>query len=284
MADRLATLDRVRLDVGAPGNMLPVEAIPAPIRGQLYFLILPNPEVEARLRQDGESVVVAEPKDRAWSIQSRGRLGLGRRASNDTRRSELAHWIPEGAQAANFLALPYYPETLDYQYDANHGRRRANGPIPGGERPPLWKALANVGGGPFWPWFLASGALQALGILVLAAPEHRNVFILLLVLACGMLPVIGAKLAFAPYDMDRWRMGLENDKAVAAIRTCGASEGALARSGHQVLLASALLWGLLGFAAGSVVSATAALLSGAPVILLFMAVRRRSSSPASEAG
>lgn len=282
VADRLASVDRVRLEVGAPGNVLPVDALPAPLRGQMYLLIRPCPEIEARIRQAGQCALIAEPPDRAWSVQSRGQLVLGRRASTDTRRSELAHWIPENETAGAYLALPFYPESLDYQYDAPDGRRRANGPIPGTTRVSSWRSLATVGGGNLWPWFFASGILQSFGLLVLGSPEHRNIFVLLLVLASGILPVLGAKLAFAPLDMERWRRGYENDAAVGAIRRSGVAEGALAAAGVQILVVSAVCWMVLLWSAGSVVVGTSALLSGAPVIVLVMAVRRRSAAPIPE--
>lgn len=278
----MATLDAARLDLGVPGEALPCSVIPAPLRGQTYLLTLATPAVESRLREAGEGVLVAEPANRAWSVQSRGRVLFGRRINTDIRRAELSHWLPANAVAADYIALRFFPETLDYQYDAADGRRRASGPIPGAARPPAWRAAMLLGGDRFWPWFAVSGVLQAIALLVWGSPESRNAFVLALVLACGMLPIIATKISFAALDMERWRRGLETEAAVKALLEAALPERWTTTFGSQLLLVSAGLWVLLMLTAGSVVSAICGVVSGAPAIILLLAVRRRSTASAKE--
>lgn len=281
--DRLAACERVRVDVGPPGDSFPVHGVVAPVRGQLYLLLAPDPRVEATLRDHVDGAVLAEDPGRTWSVAARGRLLYGRRVVNDPRRSELVHWLPEGVGPEAMVAARFFPETLDYQHDARDGRRRAQGPVPGSALLPVWRRLWEVGGAPFWPWLLTAMVLEAAVILFLADYEDRHAFSLLVAILAGALPVVGCRIALGGRDIERWRRGFEKEAALGALGQAWFSGRDLEVAGARVLAVAAVAWGLLWWVCGAVVVGAVALVSGAPLLVLLMAVRRRSEIPASEA-
>ncbi len=281
--DRLAACETVRLDVGPPGDTFPARAVVAPVRGQLYLLLAPDARVEAALDAHVDGAVLAEDAARTWSVAARGRLMYGRRVVNDPRRSELLHWLPEGVGPEAMVAARFFPETLDYQHEARDGRRRAQGPVPGAALLPAWRRLWEVGGAPFWPWLLTAMILESVVILFVADPEDRNAYSLVVAVLAGALPVVGTRIAFGARDLQRWRKGFEKEESLGALSQAWFAGAELERAGLRVLGAAALAWGLLWWACGSVVVGAVALVSGAPLLVLLMAVRRRSELPASEA-
>ncbi len=281
--DRLAGVEHVRVMVGPPGDNFPVGAFAAPIQRQLYLLLVPDARVEVTLDEHVHAAILADDPAGKWSIHVRGRMLYGRRVINDPRRNELLHWLPEGAGPADLVACRFHPEWLDYQHEAVDGRRRANAALPGAAHLPAWRRLWDIGGVPFWPWLVASSVLEGLVILFVADYEDRHAWSLAMAILSGGLPIIGARIALAAHDIARWRKGLEKDTALGALGEAWFSARELERQGTYVLLAAALAWFLLGWACGPVVVGWVALVSGAPLLVLLMAVRRRSTSPAEEA-
>jgi len=281
--DRLAGVERVRVMVGPPGSNFLVGAVAAPIQRQLYLLLVPDPRVESMLDEHVHAAVLADDPGGKWLIHARGRMLYGRRVVNDPRRNELLHWLPEGIGPAEFVACRFHPEALDYQHDAVDGRRRANGPLPGGAPLPAWRRLWELGGAPFWPWLLAASFLEGLVILFVADYEDRHAWSLAMAILAGGLPVIGARIALAAHDIARWRKGLEKDAVLGTLGEAWFSARELERQGIYVLIAAAAAWILLGWACGAVVVGWVALVSGAPILVLLMAVRRRSTRPEEEA-
>ena len=269
--------------VGPPGDNFPVSAVAAPIQRQLYLLLAPESRVETTLDEHVHAAVIAEDPVGKWSVNTRGRLLYGRRVVNDPRRNELMHWLPEGIGPADLVACRFHPESLDYQHEAVDGRRRANGPVPGAAPLPTWRRLWDIGGVPFWPWLLASSVLEGLVILFVADFEDRHAWSLAMAILAGGLPIIGARIALAANDIARWRKGLEKDAALGALGEAWFSARELERQGIYVLLAAAAAWFFLAWACGAVVVGWIALVSGAPLLVLLMAVRRRSTTPSEEA-
>ncbi|MSQ03455.1 MAG: hypothetical protein EXR71_16455 [Myxococcales bacterium] len=273
--DRLAGRESVTLHVGLIGAVTPCSAIAVPLRDTLYVLFRPTPAASLVMEDSVATSLSAAADDGSWSILVRGRLLPGRSALLDERRNELAHWVPEG-EASTWMAARFFPEFLDYQVEGESGRRRATGPLPGFAPRVRWRIYSELAFEPYQAWFLVSGVLLALGILGIADHEQRTPPVLVLGLFAGQSAFVAARVLLAPVDLVRWREGLEADRSLGVLGQAWLAPGELRADGLKLAAASALSWGLLLLFAGSVVVGLVSLLSGAPVALLAMAVKRRA--------
>ena len=275
--DRLAGCDRVKLQVGLLGTNAMIPAIAVPLRGALYILFVPTAAARAQMEQTVVATVQAEAVDASWSISARGRLLHGRTAQADSRRSELAHWVPEG-EAAHWTAGLFYAEHLDYQVESAAGRRRASGPLPGSAPRSWWRLVSELAIEPFQWWFLASGVMIAVGILYANADEAGTPLVLVVALTAAFLPVVAGRLVLAPLDLERWRDGREADASLGDLVRAWVSPAEYRTGGLKLAGVAAVAWVLLVLLGGPYVASLVSLLSGAPVLLLIMAVRRRSKA------
>ena len=274
MLDRLAGCEAVRLQVGLLGSNAPVRAVAVPVRGQLFVLFRPTAAARAQMETTTVASIMAEADDGTWSLLSRGRLLHGRTAQADSRRNELAHWVPDDQPAA-WIAGRFYAEHLDYQRETPTGRTRASGPLPGVAPFVPWRYYRDLAFDPFQLWFLVSGVLIAGGILWMDAEDAGTPLVLVLALLAAMLPVMAGRVLLAPMDLERWRAGKENDDSLGLLAEARLSPAEYHKDGLKLTAAAAVAWAGLALIAGGAVTALVSLLSGAPVLLLGMAVRRR---------
>ncbi len=271
--DRLASCEGVVVHVGRMGEVPALPGVCVPLRGCTYLLLCPTAATLAQLKSTTHASFSAEGPGGSWSVLSRGRLLWGRNVSGESRRAELAHWVPDGG--LGWIACRFYPEHLDFQEDTPSGRRRAAGEVPGVERPSGFRFYLGLAYEPFQVWFLVSGALVAAGILVIDSEDAGTPLVLLTALAAGQLTVVAARVLLAPVDLLRWREGKVRDEQLGALEAAWFAPDELRTDGLWFAAAAAALWALLVLLAGSAVAALVSLLSGAPVILLAMALRRR---------
>ncbi len=275
--DRLARCERVQLQVGLLGTNALIPAIAVPLGGVLYILFVPTAAARAQMEQTVVATVQAEAPDGSWSISARGRLLHGRNAQADSRRSELAHWVP-GGEAARWTAGHFFAEHLDYQVEMPHGRRRATGPLPGA-LPRSWPRLVNeLAIEPFQWWFFGSGMMIAIGILYANADDAGTPLVLVVALTAAFLPIVAGRLVLAPLDLERWRDGREADASLGELARAWVSPAEYRRGGIKLAAVAAAAWVLLVLLGGPYVASLVSLLSGAPVLILIMAVRRRSKA------
>ena len=272
--DRLAGSEAVKLQVGLLGSNAALPAVAVPLRGQLYVLFRPSPAARAEMETTTAATLLAEAPDGAWTVLARGRLLPGRTALSDARRNELAHWVPNGQPGA-WMAGRFFAEHLDYQWEGPAGRQRATGPLPGHTPFVRWRYYRDLAFEPFQIWFFVSGILLAVGILYMDAEDAGTPFVLLAAVAAAELPVIAARVLLAPLDLERWRAGLEPDESLGLLGEARLSPAEFRHDGGRLALGAAAAWTILALAAGSAVTALVSLLSGAPVLVLGMAVRRR---------
>ncbi len=274
--DRLAGRETVTLHIGLLGSTAPAKAVAVPLRGMLFVLFRATPAALAAMEHSSVASLAAAAADESWSILVRGRLLPGRTALLDDRRNELAHWVPDGQPGA-WMAARFYAETLDYQTTGEGGKRRASGPVPGFVPLPRWRLYNELAYEPYQAWFLVSTVLLVFGILAVAAPEQRTIAVLFPALFAGPSAVVAGRVLLAPLDLQRWRQGLDEEKRLGRLAEAWLSPRELREDGLKFAAASALAWAFLLAFAGSVVVGLVSLLSGAPVVLLAMAVRRRAS-------
>ena len=271
--DRLASAERVLLHVGRLGASTPLVVAPAPLLGQLYVLLVPDDAARATMEATSAATLSAEAADGSWSVSARGRLLPGPPANVDPRRAELAHWVPDG-WPARWMAARFYPEHVEYQTEAAEGRRRAAGPVPG-LAPMTRRALYVELVEPMAPWFLVAGVLIGVGILAVAAEEYGRPDVLVVALLAAVLTPVAARVLLGSVDLERFRKGVASEKSLGPLVGAWVAPAELRADGGRIAAGAAVAWVLLVLLGGSVVAGLVSLLSGAPILLLGMALRRR---------
>lgn len=275
--ERLAGAEGIRLQVGRLGSSEPLPAVVAPLAGRLTVLFVPTPAALATLEQTVAATLLASAPDGSWSVQVRGRLLRGPSATVDARRSELMHWVPDG-RPGRWAAGRFFPEHVDYQVETPSGRRRATGPVPGLQPLSRRKLYTDLAVEPYALWFLISGVLIAVGILAVAAEDAGSPHVLVLALLAGFGTPVAARVLLAPLDLERFAAGVEEEATLGPLARAWLAPAELRADGLRLAGVAALAWVALVLTGGSVVAALVSLLSGAPVILLALALRRRSTA------
>jgi hypothetical protein len=87
----------------------------APFEDILYcFVAARNPALR-RLLVNPEARLELESKANAYNIKIWGRAVPGRNVMAHRRRSELLHWVPEAQDPRSVLAVPLWPERIEYK-------------------------------------------------------------------------------------------------------------------------------------------------------------------------
>ena len=281
---RLATCARVALRVGDPPSETTATVTPAPLQGALYALLPEGAPLLARVRAVGTAELRADEGD--WNLTVRCRAVHGRRLTADARRSELLHWLPEGAVAAGWATVRLLPEELVVGEGEGARRQRAAGPVRGhvprtvGER---WGRLLG------WRTPLAAAMPVALQIvLAFAFFEEgwaRATGMLLTVTGTGVC-IAGALGWDAVARLRRWREGLMRDDDAGPMlegllpeEPTGFACAAAGVGGLLLVLAAAATLGVVsGVPASGLSAAWGFGASGAwiawPAVLLRQALRR----------
>lgn len=206
--DLLAAHGPVKLVARANGQTTTVQ--PAPLSRELFLLAPRTSAILGVLEGAPDAEIMADDPGGAYTIRIRGRAVPGRRASTESRRSELMHWLPEGGTLQSLVAVRFYPETLDFSKPPKPGqdeRWRASGPVPGSELPPVgsrWARLCTFGmtGGVAF-----SLAMSWFWILVVAEEPHKRVVLLLAFAASAVSLLVAAVLQAQLWAFARWREG-----------------------------------------------------------------------------
>ena len=144
----LAGTEAVRLVCGGSKGAEGVSCHIAPFEGPLFCIVDPKAPALKRLMVNPEARIEVESASEGFSIRIRGRAVPGRAVMANSRRSELLHWVPDGGDPRNLLAVPFWPEHIDYKKGSEH----FEGPTPmGKERPSLMMSLVETGVGRIWP-------------------------------------------------------------------------------------------------------------------------------------
>jgi hypothetical protein len=270
--ERLSIHGQVRLAVGPEGNSLPATATAAPLRDQLYLLLRLTPELREKLEHNLRAELRAEDPRGEWTVTARGRLHIGRSARSDERRSELFHWIPEGATAAELDAAVFYPEFIDYQKGLGGARTRAAGPVPGSAPPPHFAGWMRVAGHKVAPWLLGVFACDWVWLLF-QEDRLRNGVILAVMFGIGAALLGGVTLIGVRQRHDAWRRGGSTRDAADALVLAGLPPGNLYTVGTTLVALGLVFTLLLIFVANGWTALFAAFVSGAPILAPFSYAR-----------
>jgi len=190
----LAGVDGVRLVCGGRKGAEGVSCHIAPFEGPLYCIVDPKAPALRRLFVNPEARIEAESASDEFNIRIRGRAVPGRSVMSNRRRSELLHWVPDGGDPRVLLAVPFWPEYIEYK----KGTEQFEGPTPmGKERPSLTMSLLEAGMGRIWPAIIFS--FIAIWLWVAYAGRGQAVwqfYSLPIAFSTSLLLLVGSNLAY----------------------------------------------------------------------------------------
>jgi hypothetical protein len=278
--DRLSGAGLVTLTAWAGEEPRRLKVPIAPLSKQLYVLVAPEGPVEQALLQDGTIELWGEggQGEQSWSVLVKGRGVPGRRAISESRRSELAHWLPDGVLASSVVAVRILPESVDYGKGTGSTRKRAAGPVPGGARLPerhRWFRLATTGS---LVWLPLVGVINFVGLLVFAPPELRSLLMLGVMVASSGLLYCGVGWLGQYGLFMRWREGIGTEELVSVMLEGLEPAERVFKAGLGAFLVGAAFAGLLAATAGWEIFLTIFLASGSwllgPATILRYTLRR----------
>lgn len=275
--ERLAIQPRLRLAVGPPGNTAPYIGWAAPLKDQLYVLLIPTPDLEKRLGETPACELRAEDPDGDWLLTCRGRLHLGRTAQAEDRRNELFHWVPEGQSAGRLNAAVFFPELVDYQRTERGERVRAFGPVPGGAPPGFGAAWTRVAFDGVLPWVFGLFAIDWI-FLIFMEDRLRNPAILLVMVGVGVSLLAGTNMLGVRTRYAGWRRAAVDRRAAEAIFAAGLGPEPLRTVGLGLIGGALIFTLLLMIVANGLTAFVAVMSSGAPVLLPFTFARYKEKA------
>lgn len=271
--ERLSAQSCVRVTSGPEDGPRTLRVDAAPVQADLYLLVEPDSPLLTDLEHSTAVVVAADGPDESWQVRVRGRAVPGRRVVAERRRAELVHWLPEGVGPTERVAVRVWADHLDYATGKGATRKRAEGPVPGGETAGPIRRWADLVLHDHWGWLVAMLALQYGGILVLTEPGDGRV-VRLVVMALAGAALLGSVVLFEQRArFVRWREGLvREDHAGPLLRGTVAPEP-VRRVSLALGVFGALAALLFGLAAGPAQAALLLLTSGAPLLAPFYGIR-----------
>ena len=205
--------------------------------------------------------LVTRSADGAYQLRVEGRAVVGLPLGRHVRRPELTPWAPENASPGHTVVVSLTPEFVELTRGDAESRERFVGPTPAGrDRPERLRSWLRAGlSGLAIPF----AVIDTLGIwlwLGLQGPDYpARPVALVLALAGGLLPLIGARLVVQTLGFRRWQAG-EVEATEAPVLVDGLLSHdevwftglVLGGVGLLLLLVIGLVWGgaLLGVAFG----------------------------------
>lgn len=122
----LASSGPVRLTCGEGQRALSVKCHLAPFEDTLFLFVDPNAPALRQLLESPRAQVNLSLEKENISLTLYGRAVQGLSVISNPRRSELLHWVPEGADPRRMLAVSFWTESLSYR----RGEELLEGPTP----------------------------------------------------------------------------------------------------------------------------------------------------------
>ena len=147
--------------------------------------------------------------DAGWSIRMAGRAVASRPVMTHVRRMELLPWLPDGANPRTMLAVPFWPEELEYVRVGKSGEpEKYQGKTPAGlNQPSFWTRWGRVA---FRRIEVMVGLAVAADWTYLAWLGHETPLrwvALLLSVSASVLMLGGARMIYKALVFDAWREG-----------------------------------------------------------------------------
>jgi hypothetical protein len=151
----------------------------------------------------------ARDDEAGWLIRLTGRAVAGRPVITHARRMELLPWLPEGANARHILAVPFWPEEIEYVRIGRNGEtEKYKGRTPAGIKlPGFWTRWARVAFRQI-EWLVGLSFMADWGYLLYMGHETPLRWVaLLLSTACSLLLLGGARMVYQASAFQAWREG-----------------------------------------------------------------------------
>jgi hypothetical protein len=210
----------------------------APFEDLLFLYVRRGSRIEEALLQCTEAQVIARHADGEYSIRMEGRAVAGREVMSHPRRLELLPWVPEDGDPRGLLAIPFWPETLEYIRDpGGPSEERFSGKTPAGiaslPKAQRWRQLSFAGVMPavaaslamLWLFIGIFGAEMPLRYVALGVAGTASVFLL------G-----GGRLWYRATAFARWREGRCHAEDAAGLAQGFLAPQAAHRASSQMLL------------------------------------------------
>jgi len=206
---QLAIHERLTVKAGHRDHMTLERCLIAPFEDCIFLFLTPRSPTVNRLLERTWMEATAKDEDAEWSVTMTGRAVAGRPVITHSRRMELLPWLPEGADARRMLAVPFWPETLEYVRRGRSGElEKYSGRTPAGLKlPGFWSRWGRVAFGGI-EWVLGLSIAADWGYLLYMGHETRLRWVAL-GLACGasVLLLGGARMWYRAVAFGRWREG-----------------------------------------------------------------------------
>jgi hypothetical protein len=257
--DLLSVGGAVKLTTGGGRT---TDAWVAPIHLALHVLVPARSPALGDVAADGRAEFLAEDRTRETLIRVKARATPGRPVTGEPRRSELLHWLPEGANPAAFAVIHLYPDYLEFTRADAGNRTRASGPIPGSALPPPVRVWSELALRLIWPWVPFLAALDWVYVLF-SREATAGRWVLLAVSVVASLLLLAACGLFAEWARyTRWREGIGQRPAGRLAEGWAGVDQVL--TGAKVALGAGLLLVLaLGVTSGADLAGWVVLASGA---------------------
>lgn len=151
----------------------------------------------------------ARDDEAGWSIRLTGRAVAGRPVISHTRRLELLPWLPEGTSAQTLLAVPFWPEEIEYvRLNKRGDTEKYQGRTPAGlNLPSFWTRWSRVAFRGIEPIVAASFAADWGYLLYLGHETPLRWVALVMSTIASLLMLGGGRMVYRSMAFNAWREG-----------------------------------------------------------------------------
>jgi hypothetical protein len=137
---QLALHEKLTVRSGRQGHVSLERCAIAPFEDCIFLFLSERSATVASLKTRTWLEGTCRDEDAGWSIRLTGRAVAGRPVISHARRLELLPWLPEDADARRMLAVPFWPEEIEYVRIGKSGEsERYYGKTPAGLKlPSFW--------------------------------------------------------------------------------------------------------------------------------------------------
>ena len=238
----LATHGPVQVVTGPPDAHASESLALAPFEDRIYLFARRRSPTEAALLKSTTLRLSARHSEGKYTIHMTGRAVAGCSVISNRRRLELLPWLPEGMDARTTLAIPFWPEELEYTRAASGEDERFAGKTPAGiKAPPLGRRWRDLSFGGIWPVALFS--LVCIWIFLGAqGPDYPLRFVALGASGLASVSLLGGcRLWYRGAAFRQWRRGRCHPEDAGLMVLGLLSLREVMRSAFQLLVLGSLL-------------------------------------------
>ncbi len=206
---QLALHERLTVRTGRDEHVALERCAIAPFEDCVFLFLSERSDTVNKLKSRTWLEGTAKDDEAGWSIRLTGRAVAGRPVITHNRRMELLPWLPDNADARRMLAVPFWPEEIEYVRVGKSGQpEKYFGKTPAGrDLPSFWMRWSRVA---FRRIELFAGLAVAADWTYLAWLGHETPLrwvALLLSSSASVLLLGGARMIYRAGAFNAWREG-----------------------------------------------------------------------------